>query len=154
MGPILPANERQAPPFTSIELVKDQQRVWNKVVEGKCQLHKRSFLFLFLHVVALGVGISWALKCRAIAATNEPVIVFSDVWSYDVTDSAPQEDYPVLAVTEVNDGDTFEAILHIAPQLLTHVRIRLENARAPEKDTPEGKELREEIVTIVRMLTG
>jgi len=58
--------------------------------------------------------------------------------------------YPVLAVTEVYDADTYEALLHIAPQLIANVGIRLANAYAHEKDTPEGRELREEIVALIK----
>jgi len=47
--------------------------------------------------------------------------------------------YPVLAVTELIDGDTFEALLHIAPQLIIAVDIRVDGVDTPELGRHGGK---------------
>jgi len=86
-----------------------------------------------------------------VAVASEPVKVFDDLWDQDATERLPSSPgYPVLAVTEVHDADTFEALLHIAPRLIAHVDVRLADAYAPEKDTPKGKELREEVMALIK----
>jgi len=80
----------------------------------------------------------------AVTVAGEPVKVFDDLWDQDALKYAPSgPGYPVLAVTELIDGDTFEALVHIAPQLLTSVHIRIafpdgSKFNAPEKKCPTG----------------
>jgi len=69
----------------------------------------------------------------AVTVASEPVKVFPDLWDQDAIKLAPSgPGYPVLAVTEVHDGDTFEALLHIAPQLIIAVDIRVDGVDTPE----------------------
>jgi len=42
--------------------------------------------------------------------------------------------YPVLVLTRVVDGDTFEAWVHIAPRLAYFADIRLDRVYRPQKD--------------------
>ena len=75
-----------------------------------------------------------------VAVASEPVKVFDDLWDQDALKHAPSSPgYPVLAITELIDGDTFEALVHIAPQLLTSVHIRIAFPDRSEVDTPDFK---------------
>jgi len=73
-----------------------------------------------------------------VAVASEPVNVFPDLWNQDAVKYAPiGPGYPVLAITEVIDGDTFEALLHIAPQLIAAVDVRVAFPDRSYVDTPE-----------------
>ncbi len=73
-----------------------------------------------------------------VAIASEPVKVFSDLWNQDAVKYAPNgPGYPVLAITEVIDGDTFEALLHVAPQLIAAVDVRVAFPDGRYIDTPE-----------------
>ena len=73
-----------------------------------------------------------------VAVTSEPVKVFPDLWNQDAVKYAPiGPDYPVLAITEVIDGDTFGALLHVAPQLIAAVDVRVAFPDGSYVDTPE-----------------
>jgi len=72
-----------------------------------------------------------------IAVASEPVKVFPDLWDQDALARAPELPYPVLAITDVIDGDTVEALLHIAPQLIVAVNIRVVFPDGKYIDTPE-----------------
>jgi endonuclease YncB( thermonuclease family) len=73
-----------------------------------------------------------------VAVASEPVKVFPDLWNQDAVKYAPTGlGYPVLAITEVIDGDTFEALLHIAPQLIAAVDVRVAFPDGSYVDTPE-----------------
>jgi len=68
-----------------------------------------------------------------VIALSEPVKVFPNLWDQDALKYPPSgPGYPVLAVTEVHDGDTFEALLHVAPQLIVAVDIRVDGVDTPE----------------------
>ena len=73
-----------------------------------------------------------------VAVTSEPVKVFPDLWNQDAVKYAPiGPDYPMLAITEVIDGDTFGALLHVAPQLIAAVDVRVAFPDGSYVDTPE-----------------
>ncbi len=74
-----------------------------------------------------------------VAVASEPVKVFPDLlWDQDALKYPPSgPGYPVLAVTDVIDGDTIEALLHIAPQLVVAVNIRVVFPDGKYIDTPE-----------------
>lgn len=82
-----------------------------------------------------------------VVALSEPVKVFPDLWDQDALKYPPSgPGYPVLAVTELIDGDTFEALLHVAPQLIVAVDIRVDGVDAPEITgdcKEEGKRVRD-----------
>lgn len=73
-----------------------------------------------------------------VVVTSEPVKVFPDLWNQDAVKYAPiGPGYPVLAITEVIDGDTFEALLHVAPQMIAAVDVRVAFPDGSYVDTPE-----------------
>ena len=93
-----------------------------------------------------------------VAVASEPVKVFPDLWNQDAVKYVPiGPDYPVLAITEVIDGDTFEALLHVAPQLIAAVDVRVAFPDGRYVDTPEmtgdskdkGKEARAAVMELL-----
>ena len=60
-----------------------------------------------------------------VAVANEPVKEFPSFFDWQVIENEPAENYTVLAVARVIDGDTFEFWLHIAPRLAYFADVRL-----------------------------
>ena len=92
----------------------------------------------------------------AVTVASEPVKVFPDLWDQDAIKLAPTgPGYPVLAITELIDGDTFEALLHVAPQLVTsvHIRVAFPDGRyvdMPDKKCPGGfQQARDAVLTLL-----
>ena len=88
-------------------------------------------------VVALSVAV---LLLAVVVGLADPVRVFPSLWDQDTIKKAPiGPGYPVLAVTQVIDGDTFEALVHIAPLLVAAVDVRVLFPDGTYVDTPEMK---------------
>lgn len=81
--------------------------------------------------VAVTVVLVVAIGVLALGSFVEPVNVFS-LFDWHVTQKQPVVNYPVLAVSRVIDGDSFEFWLHIAPRLAYFADIRLANVDTPE----------------------
>ena len=81
--------------------------------------------------VAVTVVLVMAIGVLALGSFVEPVKVFS-LFDWRVTQKQPAVNYPVLAVSRVIDGDSFEFWLHIAPCLAYFADIRLANVDTPE----------------------
>jgi len=81
--------------------------------------------------VAVTVVLVLAIGVLALGSFVEPVKVFS-LFNWHVTQKQPAVNYPVLAVSRVIDGDSFEFWLHIAPRLAYFADIRLANVDTPE----------------------
>jgi len=78
------------------------------------------------------------LLLACVVALSDPVWVNPQLWDQDAIKYAPiGPGYPVLAVTQVIDGDTVEAFLYIAPQLVTAVDVRVAFPDHSYVDTPE-----------------
>ena len=74
----------------------------------------------------------------SVTVVADPVKVFPSLWDQDAIKKAPLgPGYPVLAVTQVIDGDTFEALVHIAPLLVAAVDVRVLFPDGEYLDTPE-----------------
>jgi len=94
-----------------------------------------------------------------VALSNGSMVwVNPQLWDQDAIKLAPSgPGYPVLAITEVIDGDTFEALLHIAPGLITAVDVRVAFPDKSYVDTPEmsgdckdkGKEAQEAVLRLL-----
>lgn len=78
---------------------------------------------------------------------SSPVWVSPVLWDQDALKYPPiGPGYPVLAITQVIDGDTFEALVHIAPKLLIAVHVRVGGVDTPEITgdcREEGKRVRD-----------
>ena len=70
-------------------------------------------------------------------AVAGPVKVFPGLSEQTIIEKEPAFNYRVLAITRVIDGDTFEALLHIAPQLIAAVDVRVAFPDRSYVDTPE-----------------
>jgi len=73
----------------------------------------------------------------AFSVLGTPVWISPTLWDQDALAGAPELPYPVLAITDVIDGDTVEALLHVAPQLVVAVNIRVVFPDGKYIDTPE-----------------
>ena len=67
-----------------------------------------------------------------VAVASEPVKVFPGLSDQTIIENEPVLNYPILAVTRVIDGDTFEAWIHIAPRLAYFVDVRVDGVDTPE----------------------
>lgn len=81
--------------------------------------------------VAVTVVLVLAIGVLTLGSFVEPVKVFS-LFDWHVIQKQPTVNYPVLAVSRVIDGDSFEFWLHIAPRLAYFADIRLANVDTPE----------------------
>ena len=87
--------------------------------------------------VAVTVVLILAIGVLALGSFVEPVNVFS-LFDWHVIQKQPVVNYPVLAVSRVIDGDSFEFWLHIAPRLAYFADIRLANVDTPEINRKAG----------------
>jgi len=75
-----------------------------------------------------------------VAVASEPVKVFPSFFDWRVIENEPVNNYPVLAIARVIDGDTFEAWIHIAPRLAYFVDVRVDGVDTPETDVAYKEE--------------
>jgi len=68
------------------------------------------------------IGTAWA--------TSQVDLVSPDAWR--TVENPFGVTYPVLAITRVIDGDTFQAWVHIAPRLAYFADVRLDGVDTPE----------------------
>ena len=107
----------------------------------------------------LVVSLLFLLLASFVALSNGSMVwVNPQLWDQDANERLPiGPGYPVLAITQVIDGDTFEALLHIAPRLITAVDVRVAFPDKSYVDTPEmsgdykdkGKEAQEAVLRLL-----
>ena len=94
-----------------------------------------------------------------VAVASEPVKVFPGLSDQTIIENEPVLNYPILAVTRVIDGDTFEAWIHIAPRLAYFGDVRVDGVDTPEitgdckEEGLRVKELVEEFLRSAEVIT-